>query len=180
MNERMSEWMSEWVNEWTSEWMCEPMMTKWSSEWINDRVNDQVDEGTWEWIKNDQVNVIMNDWMDDQVNEWRNDRLNECANGQMCERRRICSNGFELKLLIHPIAQVYSITTGGWYTPEVTGKKPPARSGHSAALLHDKMLIFGGWDMPAVFNDVHVFDLTFAEWTTPDNIQVDRYYRKSH
>ena len=98
-------------------------------------------------------------------------------NRSLCERRRICFNGFELKLIIL-IAQVYSITTGGWYTPEVTGKKPPARSGHSAALLNDKMLIFGGWDMPAVFNDVHVFDLTFAEWTTPDNIQVP--FLKSH
>ena len=26
--------------------------------------------------------------------------------------------------------------------------------------------------MPAIFNDVHVFDLTFAEWTSPSCIQV--------
>jgi len=72
-----------------------------------------------------------------------------------------CSNSIE----------VYSSETGGWYTPEVTGTKPLPRSGHSASLLGDKMLVFGGWDMPSIFNDIHIFDITFAEWTPLSDVQ---------
>ena len=30
---------------------------------------------------------------------------------------------------------------------------------HSAVLLKDQLVIFGGWDYPVVFNDLHVLDL---------------------
>ncbi len=29
------------------------------------------------------------------------------------------------------------------------------------------MVMFGGWDMPAVFSDLHILDLTFVEWSQP-------------
>ena len=34
-------------------------------------------------------------------------------------------------------------------------------------MLDDKLVMFGGWDMPIVFSDLHVLDLAFVEWTQP-------------
>ena len=33
-------------------------------------------------------------------------------------------------------------------------------SRHSATLLEDQMVMFGGWDYPTVFNDLHILDLS--------------------
>ena len=37
----------------------------------------------------------------------------------------------------------------------------------STVVLDDKLVMFGGWDMPIVFSDLHVLDLTFVEWSQP-------------
>jgi len=42
---------------------------------------------------------------------------------------------------------------------------PCARNGHSATLIEDSLLIFGGWDIPAVFADCFVLDITLLEFT---------------
>ena len=36
---------------------------------------------------------------------------------------------------------------------------------HSATLLQDKLVVFGGWDAPLCFNDTHVLDL--GKYCTP-------------
>ncbi|XP_022108566.1 kelch domain-containing protein 3-like [Acanthaster planci] len=61
---------------------------------------------------------------------------------------------------------VFSPVTESWYEPVVMGKKPKARSGHSATRLGDQLVIFGGWDAPECFNDVHCLDLILMEFTS--------------
>ncbi|XP_071787789.1 uncharacterized protein [Asterias amurensis] len=64
---------------------------------------------------------------------------------------------------------IFNPASESWYEPLVTGKKPKPRSGHSATLLDDQLVIFGGWDAPECFNDVHCLDLTLFDY---ENIQV--------
>uniref|UniRef100_A0A8C4NPE7 Zgc:163014 n=1 Tax=Eptatretus burgeri TaxID=7764 RepID=A0A8C4NPE7_EPTBU len=52
-----------------------------------------------------------------------------------------------------------------WYQPIVVGQKPCPRSGHSTTLLQKKLVIFGGWDAPVCFKDLHILDLGFMEYT---------------
>ncbi|PIK48441.1 hypothetical protein BSL78_14689 [Apostichopus japonicus] len=63
---------------------------------------------------------------------------------------------------------IFSSVNKSWYEPLVFGSKPKARSGHSATLLGDKLVIFGGWDAPVCFNDVHILDLGLMEFSSPD------------
>ncbi|CAD5122016.1 DgyrCDS10470 [Dimorphilus gyrociliatus] len=56
-----------------------------------------------------------------------------------------------------------------WYKPVTMGSPPAARSGHSADLInYDRLIIFGGWDSPKCFNDVHILDLGVGEWVKRD------------
>ncbi|XP_039641661.1 rab9 effector protein with kelch motifs isoform X2 [Perca fluviatilis] len=52
-----------------------------------------------------------------------------------------------------------------WYQPIVDGDKPLPRFGHSATLMSQKLIIFGGRQTAAYLNDVHVLDLGFMEYT---------------
>ncbi|XP_068612269.1 kelch repeat-containing protein [Brachionichthys hirsutus] len=53
-----------------------------------------------------------------------------------------------------------------WYQPVVTGAVPSPRSGHSACLMQErKICVFGGWDTPVCYNDVHVLDLGLMEFS---------------
>ncbi|XP_008281365.1 RING finger protein B [Stegastes partitus] len=52
-----------------------------------------------------------------------------------------------------------------WYQPIVEGDKPLPRFGHSATLLSQKLVIFGGRKTAAYLNDLHVLDLGFMEYT---------------
>uniref|UniRef100_A0A3B4A134 Uncharacterized protein n=1 Tax=Periophthalmus magnuspinnatus TaxID=409849 RepID=A0A3B4A134_9GOBI len=53
-----------------------------------------------------------------------------------------------------------------WYQPIVTGDKPAPRSGHSACLMQQRNLyVFGGWDTPLCFNDMHMLDLGLMEFS---------------
>ncbi|XP_054894430.1 RING finger protein B [Poeciliopsis prolifica] len=52
-----------------------------------------------------------------------------------------------------------------WYQPIVEGDKPLPRFGHSATLLGQKLVIFGGQMTAAYFNDLHVLDLGLMEYT---------------
>nr|XP_005986595.2 PREDICTED: uncharacterized protein LOC102357299 [Latimeria chalumnae] len=51
-----------------------------------------------------------------------------------------------------------------WYQPLVEGEKPLSRFGHSATLLRNKLVIFGGKRSPAFLNDVYILDLGFMEY----------------
>ncbi|KAK2185056.1 hypothetical protein NP493_246g00012 [Ridgeia piscesae] len=62
---------------------------------------------------------------------------------------------------------VFNPMDESWYEPIVNGTKPTPRSGHSATLLQDKLVVFGGWDAPICFNDLHVLDLGIVEWIQP-------------
>ncbi|XP_042293713.1 uncharacterized protein LOC121914386 [Sceloporus undulatus] len=46
-----------------------------------------------------------------------------------------------------------------WYQPIVEGEKPLPRFGHSATLLRNKLVIFGGQRMSTYLNDIHILDL---------------------
>ncbi|XP_035024669.2 acyl-CoA-binding domain-containing protein 4 [Hippoglossus stenolepis] len=52
-----------------------------------------------------------------------------------------------------------------WYQPIVEGDKPLPRFGHSATLLSQRLMIFGGRKTATYLNDLHVLDLGFMEYT---------------
>ncbi|XP_067469948.1 rab9 effector protein with kelch motifs [Thunnus thynnus] len=52
-----------------------------------------------------------------------------------------------------------------WYQPIVEGDKPLPRFGHSATLLSQKLIIFGGRKTATYLNDLHFLDLGFMEYT---------------
>ncbi|KAM8921310.1 uncharacterized protein RCH25_016012 [Pelodytes ibericus] len=53
-----------------------------------------------------------------------------------------------------------------WYQPIVEGERPLARFGHTATLLRNRVVIFGGrrTPSPVYLNDVHVLDLGYMEY----------------
>ncbi|XP_064006503.1 rab9 effector protein with kelch motifs-like isoform X2 [Pogoniulus pusillus] len=52
-----------------------------------------------------------------------------------------------------------------WYQPILEGEKPLPRLGHSATLLKNKLLIFGGRRTSLYLSDMHILDLGFMEYT---------------
>ncbi|MBN3299263.1 TEA1 protein, partial [Amia calva] len=52
-----------------------------------------------------------------------------------------------------------------WYQPIVEGDKPQPRFGHSATLLMNKLLIFGGKKTPTYLNDLCIMDLGYMEYS---------------
>ncbi|XP_052770249.1 uncharacterized protein LOC128209997 [Mya arenaria] len=63
--------------------------------------------------------------------------------------------------------QIFSPVMESWYSPIVSGEKPIPRSGHSATLLNDQLVVFGGWDAPISYSDLHILDMSIVEWTQP-------------
>ncbi|XP_030130613.4 uncharacterized protein [Taeniopygia guttata] len=53
-----------------------------------------------------------------------------------------------------------------WYQPISEGEKPLPRLGHSATLLKNKLLIFGGQKTSVYLSDMHILDLGFMEYTS--------------
>ncbi|KAM9708946.1 uncharacterized protein ACNS7B_001078 isoform 1-T1 [Menidia menidia] len=52
-----------------------------------------------------------------------------------------------------------------WYQPIVDGERPLPRFGHSATLLSQKLVFFGGRKTATYLNDLHILDLGFMEYT---------------
>uniref|UniRef100_A0A665UW88 Zgc:163014 n=2 Tax=Echeneis naucrates TaxID=173247 RepID=A0A665UW88_ECHNA len=52
-----------------------------------------------------------------------------------------------------------------WYQPIVEGDRPLPRFGHSATLLSQRLVIFGGRKSATYLNDLHILDLGFMEYT---------------
>lgn len=52
-----------------------------------------------------------------------------------------------------------------WYQPIVEGDRPLPRFGHSATLMLQKLVIFGGRKTATYLNDVHILDLGLMEYT---------------
>ncbi|MBW4512352.1 MAG: hypothetical protein KME64_38545 [Scytonematopsis contorta HA4267-MV1] len=70
--------------------------------------------------------------------------------------------------LCHDTA-VYILELKTWHWSRVVpdGTPPVARSHHSAALLKDKLFIYGGYyDIYCSYNDLHLLDLTTMSWLT--------------
>nr|XP_054758549.1 rab9 effector protein with kelch motifs-like [Lytechinus pictus] len=65
---------------------------------------------------------------------------------------------------------IFNPESKSWYKPVTMGTKPKPRSGHSATLLGDQLVIFGGWDAPICYNDLHILDLCLMEFTSPKMI----------
>ncbi|XP_018619713.2 acyl-CoA-binding domain-containing protein 4 isoform X1 [Scleropages formosus] len=72
-----------------------------------------------------------------------------------CPLGRTCSNTL----------YIFNPEFGLWYQPIVEGDRPLPRFGHSATLLSNKLIIFGGRKTAAYFNDLHILDLGFMEYT---------------
>ncbi|XP_059816490.1 ras guanine nucleotide exchange factor F isoform X3 [Hypanus sabinus] len=53
-----------------------------------------------------------------------------------------------------------------WYQPIVVGERPLPRCGHTATLLRDKLIIFGGNRSSVFLNDLHILDLGFMEYVS--------------
>ncbi|XP_070576875.1 rab9 effector protein with kelch motifs-like [Ptychodera flava] len=65
---------------------------------------------------------------------------------------------------------VYNPANENWYEPIVMGEKPCARSGHSATLIGESLVIFGGWDAPVSYQDLFVLDLCIMDFVKPNVI----------
>ncbi|KAF3795770.1 Acyl-CoA-binding domain-containing protein 4 [Nymphaea thermarum] len=55
-----------------------------------------------------------------------------------------------------------------WVAPSVSGQRPKARYEHGAAIIQDKMYIFGGNHNGRYLNDLQVLDLKTFTWTKLD------------
>ncbi|XP_063418686.1 uncharacterized protein LOC134701461 [Mytilus trossulus] len=62
---------------------------------------------------------------------------------------------------------IFSPVLENWYAPIVNGEKPLPRSGHSATLIDDQLVMFGGWDAPYCYNDLYILDMSIVEWAKP-------------
>lgn len=67
---------------------------------------------------------------------------------------RLCSNAL----------YIYNQEFGLWYQPIVEGEKPLPRFGHSATLLSNKLVIFGGRKTATYLSDIHILDLGLMEY----------------
>jgi hypothetical protein len=54
-----------------------------------------------------------------------------------------------------------------WYSPIVAGQPPSARAGHTASVIGNNMLVFGGADSSQCFNDIHVLQCSTFTWSSP-------------
>ncbi|XP_054652829.1 uncharacterized protein zgc:163014 isoform X2 [Dunckerocampus dactyliophorus] len=70
-------------------------------------------------------------------------------------RDKLCSNAL---YIFNPEFEL-------WYQPIVEGDKPLPRFGHSATLLSQKLIIFGGRKTATYLNDLHILDLGVMEYT---------------
>lgn len=69
---------------------------------------------------------------------------------------------------------IFNFSQRNWYEPFLSGTLPCPRSGHTATLSGDELFIFGGWDMPDVYNDLFMLDLSKILVT------VWRVFRRKH
>jgi len=54
-----------------------------------------------------------------------------------------------------------------WLRPSHTGTPPTPRTGHTACVQDDSMLVFGGFDGRRALNDVHILNLRSMAWSRP-------------
>jgi hypothetical protein len=54
-----------------------------------------------------------------------------------------------------------------WRSLQTTGEQPGSRDSHSAVIVGERMVIFGGTNGFKKINELHVLDLQSGEWTQP-------------
>lgn len=54
-----------------------------------------------------------------------------------------------------------------WTHPELTGDIPPPCRAHTATLVDRKLIVFGGGEGPAYYNDVYILDTATRRWIHP-------------
>jgi N-acetylneuraminic acid mutarotase len=70
-----------------------------------------------------------------------------------------------------------------WCRPTVTGNMPGARDGHSAIIIRNKMIIFGGYeeDIGLFSQDIYALDLNTLTWSLiPTFVCCYLFKRKSY
>ena len=64
---------------------------------------------------------------------------------------------------------IFDLHALSWTSPEYFGTPPSKRRGHGAAIIRDKMYIFGGFDGTSHLNDLHCIDLHSFSWVLLDS-----------
>lgn len=59
-----------------------------------------------------------------------------------------------------------------WSKVTCKGRPPEKRAGHQACAVEDLMIVCGGWNSVAQFNDLHIFDTTNNSWTMLEGAQM--------
>lgn len=67
-----------------------------------------------------------------------------------------------------------------WNILVTRGQGPGPRDSHSAVLVGNKMIVFGGTNGSEKVNDVHILDLQSKEWTIPECNGIPPSPRESH
>ena len=57
-----------------------------------------------------------------------------------------------------------------WYPVACSGRAPSPRQGHSAVMMDEQMIVFGGSRRRVWFNDVHSLDTRTLRWSSLDNL----------
>ena len=60
---------------------------------------------------------------------------------------------------------VLDLDTWEWRHLETSGEVPPARSGHQAVAIQDKIYVIGGWNSIEQLNDMYMLDTVTNVWT---------------
>jgi N-acetylneuraminic acid mutarotase len=55
-----------------------------------------------------------------------------------------------------------------WYPPELNGKPPSARAGHSCSLVGNELVFFGGFRGRSYLNDVVTLNINTWRWSRPE------------
>lgn len=62
---------------------------------------------------------------------------------------------------------VLDLATMTWSIPAVQGMQPPARYAHTATLMGNKLIIFGGFNGRSYLDDLNVLDTSTMSWYVP-------------
>ncbi|XP_011036847.1 PREDICTED: acyl-CoA-binding domain-containing protein 4 [Populus euphratica] len=115
-------------------------------------------------------NSISESVTDTQVNHYSDEHVIENGNSFPDTKTISTENGTLVETQDKDDKDVVSEDVGTvavydqWITPPITGQPPKARYEHGAAIVQDKMYIYGGNHNGRYLNDLHVLDLRSWSW----------------